>query len=108
MEKIILSEVSPETRYFKILDLFKNLKVGDMLHIKVDHEPISLLRYLSLKLGLLCSCESKEDNPDSWNVFLLKKGEEKEEKSVGGIVRKNWKTSEIFEKYDIDYCTEGF
>jgi regulator of cell morphogenesis and NO signaling len=107
LTKVYLNKLSPEEICPTILEKFRTMKEGDQILLEIDHDPLFLPQFLKSRFGDSFSLFIQHVAPQTWNISLLKKQEDKQEVSIAQIISANWKLSEVFEKYDIDYYCHG-
>jgi regulator of cell morphogenesis and NO signaling len=83
------------------------MEEGHHIVLEIDHDPLFLPQFLRSRFGDSFSLFIQQEAAKTWNISLLKKAGEKHEVTVAEIVRDNWKSSEVFEKYHIDYYCNG-
>lgn len=98
--------LAPQVKHATIFKTFEDLNPGESLIIHNDHDPKPVYYQLSNDYGDTFTWEYVQQGPEFWDVKVTKKGEEIME-TIGEIVAKDLRKSEVFKKYGIDFCCGG-
>ncbi|MCC7400329.1 MAG: iron-sulfur cluster repair di-iron protein [Chitinophagaceae bacterium] len=98
--------LEPRLKHPTIFKVFDSLKPGESLVIHNDHDPKPLYYQLQGERGDVFTWEYLQQGPQWWDIRVTRKGTETHE-TIGEIVAKDLRKSEVFKKYGIDFCCNG-
>ena len=111
-----VTAIEPRLKHPTIFKLLEELKEGESIIIKNDHDPKPLHYQLLAEKGEIFDWQYLENGPTEWVVKITKKKLNDRETgvldklsgaSVGEIASDNPKKIEVFKKYGIDFCCGG-
>jgi len=104
---INVPSIEPRLKHQTIFNTFNSLKPGESFIIHNDHDPKPVYYQLMDMHGEIFTWEYLHQGPDWWDIRVTKKIIEENKETIGEIVAKDIRKTEIFKKYGIDFCCNG-
>lgn len=99
--------LDPREKHPTIFRMFDQLKDGQTLTIKNDHDPRPLYYQLLNERGNIFEWEYTESGPIWWHVNITMRRDQAGQATVGEIAAKDIRKAQVFRKYGIDFCCGG-
>lgn len=107
LEIIDVTIIEPRRKHPTIFEKFDSLTHGEGLVIHNDHDPKPLYYQLLAERGPIFEWVYVAEGPEIWQVKISKLPEGEKEKTVGQIVKEDYRKAEVFKKFGIDFCCGG-
>ncbi|MEJ7626884.1 MAG: iron-sulfur cluster repair di-iron protein [Ferruginibacter sp.] len=98
--------LEPNLKHPTIISMFNALKAGESMQIINDHDPKPLYYQMKAERGNIFTWTYNEKGPQHWIVTIVKCAIVNRE-SIGEIVAKDFRKTDVFKKYGIDFCCGG-
>lgn len=106
-DTIDVTILEPKMKHPTIFKKFDEIKSGQSFVICNDHDPKPLYFQLLGERGDIFSWEYLESGPEKWQVKVKKHSAKNKEVSIGEIVANDFRTTDVFRKFKIDFCCGG-
>lgn len=102
-----VTKLAPREKHPTIFSRYHALKEGESLIIHNDHDPKPLYYQMQGEMGDVFTWEYLEQGPKWWKVKITKRPSTGSVETLGEIVAKDMRKTEVFKKYDLDFCCNG-
>ncbi|GMV77458.1 MAG: hypothetical protein AMXMBFR79_05930 [Chitinophagaceae bacterium] len=99
--------LEPRVKHPTIFAKFDELNEGETLIIHNDHDPKPLYYQLLGQRGNIFTWDYLESGPEWWKIKISKRILSENNETLGEIVANDFRTAEIFKKYELDFCCDG-
>jgi len=99
--------LEPRVKHPTIFAKFDELNEGETLIIHNDHDPKPLYYQLLGQRGNIFTWDYLESGPEWWKIKISKRVLSENNETLGEIVANDFRTAEIFKKYELDFCCDG-
>lgn len=99
--------LEPRVKHPTIFARFDELNEGETLIIHNDHDPKPLYYQLLGQRGNIFTWDYLESGPEWWKIKISKRVLSENNETLGEIVANDFRTAEIFKKYELDFCCDG-
>lgn len=102
-----VTKLAPRDKHTTIFSRYQALRPGTNLTIHNDHDPKPLYYQMQGEMGDVFTWEYLEQGPTWWRVKITKRPEGGSAETLGEIVAKDMRKTEVFKKHDLDFCCHG-
>ncbi|MCO6483998.1 MAG: iron-sulfur cluster repair di-iron protein [Flavobacteriales bacterium] len=102
-----VTKLAPREKHPTIFSRYHALQEGESLTIHNDHDPKPLYYQMQGEMGDVFTWEYLEQGPRWWRVKITKRPSTGSVETLGEIVAKDMRKTEVFKKYDLDFCCNG-
>lgn len=102
-----VTKLAPREKHPTIFSRYHALREGESLTLHNDHDPKPLYYQMQGEMGDVFTWEYLEQGPKWWRVKITKRPTGGSAETLGEIVAKDMRKTEVFKKHDLDFCCHG-